>query len=227
PAPAAVRQRVRLVFAYDALERALRFLEQSDYGGLITHLFAIRTLLPTAFVGVNGDVPGKLAAEREALRGVVDRLFIKMRMPRYALTGKDLEDRSSRSALVELVRALQDAQPTEEASAGDATVVLEGPIETDRLVALATVLESDPLGSARPWLILAQLLPSTFVTPPGGEAMNAYRSALISTFTNVAALPSEEFHRVLAGTQNAALDAALRDVRAALRDVLEAAAAKA
>ena len=43
--------------------------------------------------------------------------------------------------------------------------------------------------------------------------MNAYRSALISTFTNVAALPNEEFHRVLAGTQNAALDAALRDLR--------------
>ncbi|HEY6235875.1 MAG TPA: hypothetical protein VIW69_12305 [Candidatus Elarobacter sp.] len=227
PTPTAVRQRVRLVFAYDALERALRFLEQSDYGGLITHLFAIRTLLPTAFVGVNGEVPGKLAAEREALRGVVDRLFIKMRMPRYALTGKDLEDRASRSALVELVRALQDAQQTDETNAGDATVVLEGPIEVEQLVASVTALESDPLGSARPWLILAQLLPSTFVTPPGGEAMNAYRSALISTFTNVAALPNEEFHRVLAGTQNAALDAALRDVRAALRDVLEAAAAKA
>jgi hypothetical protein len=216
-----------LVFAYDALERALRFLEQSDYGGLITHLFAIRTLLPTALVGVNGDVPGKLAAEREALRGVIDRLFIKMRMPRYALTGKDLEDRSSRQALIDLVRSLQDAQPAEETNAGDATVVLEGPIETERLVRLVTALESDPLGSARPWLILAQMLPATFVTPPGGEAMNAYRSALIATFTNVAALPNDEFHRVLAGTQNAALDAALRDVRAALRDVLEAAAAKA
>jgi hypothetical protein len=215
------------VFAYDALERALRFLEQSDYDGLVTHLFAIRTLLPTAFVGVNGDVPGKLAAEREALRGVVDRLFIKMRMPRYALTGKDLEDRMSRSSLIELVRSLEEAQPAEEASAGDATVVLEGPVDVERLLPLVTALESDPLGSARPWLILAHLLPSAFVTPAGGEAMNAYRSALISTFANVAALPNEEFHRVLAGTQNAALDAALRDVRAALRDVLEAAAAKA
>jgi hypothetical protein len=227
PTPAPVRQRVRLVFAYDALERALRFLEQSDYGGLITHLFAIRTLLPTALVGVNGDVPGKLAAEREALRGVIDRLFIKMRMPRYALTGKDLEDRASRQALIELVRSLQDAQSAEETNAGEATVVLEGPIETERLVRLVAALESDPLGSARPWLILAQMLPTTFVTPPGGEAMNAYRSALVATFTNVAALPNDEFHRVLAGTQNAALDAALRDVRAALRDVLEAAAAKA
>ena len=227
PEPVRIGRRVRLVFARDALERALAFLEQSDYGGLITHLFAIRTLLPTAFVGLNGDIPGKLAAEREALRGVVDRLFIKMRMPRYALTGKDLEDRSSRSALLELVRALQDAVPADEVDAGDATVVLEGPIDVARLLPHVPALESDPLGSARPWLLLAELMPSTFVSPHGGEAMNAYRSALIATFTNVAALPNEEFHRVLSGTQNAALDAALRDVRLALRDALEAAAAKA
>ncbi|MBV8748618.1 MAG: hypothetical protein JO103_02775, partial [Candidatus Eremiobacteraeota bacterium] len=83
PEPARPAQRARLVFARDALERALGFLEQSDYGGLVTHLFAIRTLLPTAFVGLNGEVSGKLAAERESLRGVVDRLFIKLRMPRY------------------------------------------------------------------------------------------------------------------------------------------------
>jgi uncharacterized repeat protein (TIGR01451 family) len=222
-----VAKRVRLVFARDALERALAFLEQSDYGGLITHLFAIRTLLPTAFAGLDGDVPGKLAAEREALRGVIDRLFIKMRMPRYALTGKDLEDRSSRSALMELVRSLADAKPAEDSGPGDATVVLEGAVDVTRMTPHLASLEADALGSARPWLILAELLPSSFVTPPGGEAMNAYRSALIATFTNIAPLPNEEFHRVLTGAQNAALDAALRDVRSALRDALEAAAAKA
>jgi uncharacterized repeat protein (TIGR01451 family) len=227
PAHEVVARRVRLVFARDALERALTFLEQSDYGGLITHLFAIRTLLPTAFVGLNGDVPGKLAAEREALRGVVDRLFIKMRMPRYALTAKDLEDRGSRSALAELVRSLETSKPFDEADAGDATVVLEGPIDVALLTPHVALLESEPLGSARPWLLLAELLPSTFIVPNGGESMNAYRSVLITTFRNVAALPAEEFHRVLSGTQNAALDAALRDVRAALREALEAAAATA
>src|SRR6202163_3758885 len=227
PTPTALMRRVRLVFAYDALERALRFLEQSDYGGLITHLFAIRTLLPTALVGINRDVPGQLAAEREALRGVVDRLFIKMRMPRYALTAKDLEDRTSRSALADLICSLEASKPIDEVDAGGATMRLEGPIDVALLTPHIALLESEPLGSARPWLLLAELLPSTFIVPNGGEAMNAYRSALISTFTNVAALPNEEFHRVLAGTQNAALDAALRDVRAALRDVLEAAAAKA
>ncbi|HEX3468087.1 MAG TPA: hypothetical protein VHT05_08435, partial [Candidatus Elarobacter sp.] len=227
PAVATIARRVRLVFAHDALERALTFLEQSDYGGLITHLFAIRTLLPTAFVGLNGDVPGKLAAEREALRGVVDRLFIKMRMPRYALTAKDVEDRASRAALMELVQALTNAGPSDENGPGEASVVLEGPIDVARMVPHLEPHATDPLGSARPWLVLAELLPSSFVHPAGGDAMNVYRSSLISTFTNVTALPNEEFHRVLAGTQNAALDAALRDLRAALRDALEAASARA
>jgi len=225
--PALAGKRVRVAFAHDALERALTFLEQSDYGGLVTHLFAIRTLLPTAFVGLNGDVPGKLVAEREALRGVVDRLFIKMRMPRYALTAKDVEDRGSRSALLELIVALRDAGAAPDAPPSDAAVVLEGAVDASRLVPHIGALESEPLGSARPWLVLAEMLPSTFVSPPGSEAMNAYRSALIATFTNVVALPNEEFHRVLAGTQNTALDAALRDLRLALRDALEAAAAKA
>jgi uncharacterized repeat protein (TIGR01451 family) len=227
PEPVAVARRVRLVFARDALERALMFLEQSDYGGLITHLFAIRTLLPTAFVGLNGDVPGKLAAAREAMRGVIDRLFIKMRMPRYALTSKDLEDRASRSALLDLVNALENAMPSDEIHPGEATVILEGPVDVAQLTPYLARLESDPLGTATPWLVLAELLPSSFVEPHGGESMNVYRSALITTFTNVAALPQDEFHRVLSGTQNAALDTALRNVRLALRDALEAAAAKA
>ncbi len=218
---------MRLVFARDALERALMFLEQSDYGGLITHLFAIRTLMPTAFVGLDGEIPGKLAAQREALRGVVDRLFIKMRMPRYALTAKDVEDRSSRAALVELVGSLRAATGDVDPGVLDAAVVLEGPLEIDRLTPHLAALESEPLGSARPWLVLANMLPQTFVTPRGGQSLSVYRSTLVATFTNVAALPNEEFHRVLGGTQNAALDAALRDVRAALRDAHEAIATKA
>lgn len=223
--PTTQRQRgVRLTFTRDALERALAFLEQSDYGGLVTHLFAIRTLVPTALIGLNGDTLAKLNAEREALRGLVDRLFIKMRMPRYVLTAKDLEDRASRNALADLVRALRDAHPTSDDGAPDASVVLEGPLDLDRLAQHLSALESDPLGSVRPWLALAELLPSTFVASPGNDTLRAYRTALIATFTNVAALPTEEFHRVLTGTQNATLDGALRELRTALRDALEATA---
>jgi uncharacterized repeat protein (TIGR01451 family) len=232
PAPPAEPERpkntrqLRYAVTREALERAVAFLEQSDYGGLVTHLFAIRTLLPNAFIDTNGNVAAALAAERESLRGVVDRLFIKMRMPRYALTGKDLEDRASRQALIELVEALRDAEPVDAAGPGDAAIVLEGELDTERLTRNLAALDADPLGSARPWVVLAEMLPSRFVRPPGGDALETYRTLLIATFNNVAALPSEEFHRVLGGTQNAALDAALGAVRTSLRAALEASVAR-
>jgi uncharacterized repeat protein (TIGR01451 family) len=220
--PALGAPTVRLTFTREALERAVAFLDQSDYGGLVTHLFAIRTLVPSAIGGVNGPVGAKLATARETLRGVVDRLFIKMRMPRYALTAKDLEDRASRTALVELLEALNDAQPADDPGPGDAAIVLEGPIAVGRITAQLPAIENDPLGSPRPWLALAELLPSQVVTPAGGDELAAYRTALIATFTNVSALPSDEFHRVLAGAQNATLDGALRSLRTALRAILDA-----
>lgn len=221
--------RARLAFGREALERALAFLDQSEHGGLITHLFAIRTLVPTALIGANAELDAKLNAEREALQSVVNRLWIKLRMPRYALTAKDLEDRPSRCALIELVEALSasGAGGADDREPADVAVVMQGPIEIERVVRHLAALESEPLGSALPWLVLAELLPSRIVTPVRSDAIGDYRSALIATFTNVAALPTEEFHRVLAGTQNRALDGALREVRAALREALEASAARA
>lgn len=217
---------VRLPFAREGLERALAFMEQSEYGGLITHLFVLRTLFPDGVTGLDGEIAAKVAAERDALRGVVDRLFIKMRMPRYALTAKDLEDRAARSALIELVTALRSAPPAGPAGTpGEELVVLEGAIDRDRIVANLDGLESEPLGSARPWLVLAELLGSTIAWPSGwSDALGAYRKALVATLMNVSTLPIEEFHRVLTGSSNATLDAALADVRAALRDALEATA---
>jgi len=224
-APSQLPLVVRLPFERDALERALAFMEQSEYGGLITHLFVIRTLLPDGIAGLDGDVHTKFSTERDALRGVVDRLFIKMRMPRYALTAKDLEDRPARSALVDLVAALRTAQSSGSFTPSVAPVSLEGAIDRNRIIANLGALESEPLGSARPWLVLAELLGSKVVWSNGSsEALGAYRDALIATLMNVASLPLEEFHRVLTGSSNAALDAALGDVRAALRDALEATA---
>ncbi|GAC1403954.1 MAG: hypothetical protein NVSMB64_06460 [Candidatus Velthaea sp.] len=217
--------RVRLTFTRDALERALAFMEQSEYGGLVTHLFVLRTLFPDGIAGINGDTEAKFATERDALRGVVDRLFIKMRMPRYALTGKDLEDRAARVALVDLVGVLRGAEPGAAFADAPADIVLEGAIDRDRIVTNLGALESEPLGSARPWLVLAELLASRISWPSGSsDAIGAYRTALVATLMNVASLPIEEFHRVLTGSKNTALDVALGDVRAALRDALEATA---
>lgn len=220
--------RVRLTFTREALERALAFMEQSDYGGLVTHLFVLRTLFPEGVIGGNDEIQAKFTTERDSLRGVVDRLFIKMRMPRYALTSKDLEDRASRSALVDLVAVLRSATPVANAEAAQTSIVIEGAIDRERIAANLGALESEPLGSARPWLVLSELLGSTISWPAGSsDALGTYRTALVSTLMNVASLPMEEFHRVLTGSKNTSLDAALGDVRAALRDALEATAAAA
>jgi len=218
--------RVQLSFAREGLERALALLEQSDYGGLVRHLFALRMLFPERIAGLNGELEAKFMAERDALRGVVDRLFIKMRLPRYALTAKDLEDRTSRMALVELVAALRLAKPGDGIATVRDPILVEGTIERDRVVANLSALENEPLGGPRPWLVIAELIGERISWPGGGssDVLGAYRSALIATFMNVGALPIDEFHRVLTGSSNASLDAALGDVRAAFRDAIEATA---
>jgi uncharacterized repeat protein (TIGR01451 family) len=225
PPPLAPRLHTRLTFTRESLERSVGFMDQSDYGGLITHLFVLRTLFPDGIAGLNGDVHAKFTTERDALRAVVDRLFIKMRMPRYALTAKDLEDRAARTALIDLVATLRSATPSAALAPGDGEFVVDGEIDRDRIVTYLGALESDPLGNAQPWIVLAELLGSTISWPGGSsDALAAYRTQLVATLMNVAALPLEEFHRVLTSSANAALDAALGDVRAALRDALEATA---
>jgi len=42
----------------------------------------------------------------DAIRSQLDRLFMKLRLPRYALVSKDLEDRAARTALHELIETL-------------------------------------------------------------------------------------------------------------------------
>ena len=211
----------------EAVERALAFIDQADYGGLVSHLFVVRSFFPDGVFGLDGEVTPKFGAQRDALRSVLDRLFIKLRLPRYALTAKDLEDRPSRDALMELIGAMRNARSMRDGGQPPqaATVRISGPVDRDRIVSRLTSLESEALGSALPWLVLAEFLGTT-ITVDGAtsEVLGSYRSALIAAFANVSALPLEEFHRVLAESSNPGLDAKLADVKAALRASLEATA---
>jgi len=210
----------------ESVERSLAFIDQADYGGLVSHLFVVRSFFPEGVYGLDGEVTPKFGAERDALRSVLDRLFIKLRLPRYALTAKDLEDRSSRNVLMELVGAMRSARSSSDAvPQQDVDVRISGAIDRDRIVSRLTSLESEPLGSALPWLVLAEFLGTTItVDGAASEALGTYRTALIAAFANVSALPLEEFHRVLAESSNPGLDAKLADVKAALRASLEATA---
>ncbi len=214
---------VTLDLPEERLTRTLRYLEQADFQGLITHFFALRAFFPDTIHGADDAVQNKLDSLREALRATLDRLFIKLRLPRYALTAKDLEDGLSRSALRDLLDALAKSGVRAAALPAPTNVRIWGTVDATQLAASLPSLEAAPLGSVVPWLALVPLIGSMIERGTmRSDAIGRYRNALASALNSVAPLPLTEFHRVLISSTNAPLDEALRDVVQILRQSLEA-----
>jgi uncharacterized repeat protein (TIGR01451 family) len=214
---------VTLDLPEERLTRTLRYLEQADFQGLITHFFALRAFFPDAMHGADEGVQVKLDALREALRTTLDRLFIKLRLPRYALTAKDLEDGGSRAALRDLLDVVSTSGVRAAALPAPTNVRIWGTVDAVQLAASLPSLEAAPLGSVVPWLALVPLIGS--IVERGttrSDAIGRYRNALASALNSVAPLPLTEFHRVLISSSNATLDEALREVVQILRQSLEA-----
>ncbi|MBV8150407.1 MAG: hypothetical protein JOY59_02525, partial [Candidatus Eremiobacteraeota bacterium] len=219
-----------VAFSEDRLARTLTFMERASFEGLLKHVFALRAFFPDAIAGPTGSsVNDRLAALREALRGQLDRLFIKLRLPRYAIAGKDLEDRATRTALADFVASLGEPAATEgglelPAVGNDVVARIEGAVAVDRIRGIAPQLENAPLGAVYPWIALCALLGDTIVLKSGerSTAIRGYRDGLAAILDNVAALPLSEFHRVLGTSTNTELDAQLDDVLAALHRAVHA-----
>jgi len=197
PAPAGPM--LHLDLAHDALVQRLGMLDRADTGGLLRHLYAIRTLT------IAGD----------AVRGPLDKLFVRLSMPRLSVTAKDLEDRESREALMDLVDALPEA-----ASEGpsEGVVRLEGALDLDRLRALRAELDAAALGSVTPWLAGAELMGTSIVNEGGrSDVLGRYRAELRGVLAVLHELPLPEFHRVLTSSVNRTLDEALVATIDALR----------
>lgn len=216
---------VTLELPEERLARTLRYIEQADFQGLISHFFALRAFFPDAVHGTrNGDVQPKLDEVRESLRGTLDRLFIKLRLPRYALTAKDLEDGTSRAALRDLLDTVAQSRVTASTLPAPTGLRIWGTVDQAVLAGTLPSLEAAPLGSVVPWLAIAPLIGSTIEGGPlRSDAIGRYRDALVAALNNVAQLPLTEFHRVLISSSNASLDEALREVVRTLRDSLEVA----
>ena len=180
-------------------------LDKADAGGLIRHLFAIRALT------LAGD----------AVSGPLDKFFVRLRMPRLTVTAKDLEDRESREALLDLVAATIANPPVaDSAPVGDA-VRLQGPLDLDELRALHAQLEPAALGEVTPWILGANLMGTTIVREGSqSDTLGRYRDELRGVLDRLSELPMPEFHRVLTSSVNRTLDEAL----AATIDALRAAA---
>ncbi|MEO6836364.1 MAG: hypothetical protein ABI231_10730 [Candidatus Tumulicola sp.] len=200
------RTGVSVAFTTESLRRALRFIDEARFAGLVTHLFALRAFLPDAL----GDAHGAtLSALRDVLREELDRLFIKLRLPSYAIAARDVETPSLRATIERVVHGAAMARgiPAESPAA---TLTLRGTFDPEALGDVGDRLENAALAGALPWAALARLLPDS--TPE----LQRYRGLLADRLDALAELDSTEFLNALQHQREAALDGAFDDVRTSL-----------
>ena len=207
---------------HEQLVQTLRSLEKTDAGGLMPHIFAVRAFLPRALAGSAPETAQTIENAGIAIRAPLDRLFVRLRVPRLSITAKDLEDRESRFALRDLVAAVIASQPEPLPDRSGGVVRLSGSVNTAALRARADELESAPLGSVVPWIALTQMMGTRIefnggTGPSRSDVLGLYRTELLKVFGVLETLPMTEFHRVLSSSVNRTLDDALGAVLDALR----------
>ena len=216
-----------LAFAPDRLRRTLSFLQQSNYGKLISHLFALEAFFPDRILN-EPELDDLFVSVRDAFRSTLDRLFVRLRLPRYAIAARDLEDRSSRDAILALAQRIESitdhSQGGDTFTAHDGAIRIVGEIDAVKLSHALEGLQEAPLGGVTPWIAYVSLLGTTIeVAGEQSSLLGTYRNALLSILSVLEALPISEFHRVLTSSSNADLDQALNEVVRVLGGPREAA----
>ncbi|HEY0798022.1 MAG TPA: hypothetical protein VGD50_02675, partial [Candidatus Baltobacteraceae bacterium] len=203
-------------FSPERLDRTLRFLDEADFGALLTHLFALRAFFPD-FASGSAYLDTLLEAERGTLRNTLDRLFVTLRLPRFKLSAKDLETQAGRDTTRQLFTGLADERPMR--SLPDIRGLrMIGTLDPSEAAGLAAELADAPLGSAAPWYALAHLLGQTLDNAgQTSTAIGAYREAMVSTLGSFTTRPVASFHKALTSERFSQLDTTLRDVRMSLR----------
>lgn len=187
-------------FTAGQLEKTVRFLEETAFGGLIAHLFAIRAFVPT---------DAAFETEREQLREGLDRLFIKLRLPNYVAAPRDIETAAMRTALLGTFDALE--RHTETAAAQTAGgIQLTGTVDAAALPQLRERVARSALGTAAPWFALAFLMVDS--TP----ALREYRAKLLEHLDALLENGAPEFIDALQRGTVPELDEALRAVKQSL-----------
>ena len=198
-----------VAFTAERLARTLRLLREVRFGSLVAHLFGLRAFLPDAI----GDAySGALAPLREHLRDELDRLFIKLRLPHYAIAARDIETPSLRATIERVVHeaALARGTPTELPTAA---IALRGSFRPTALREMGDRLATAELASALPWAALSHLLPDD------SPVYSEYRARLIETFDALSDCDSAEFIDALGHRHEDALDRALDAMCASLHSV--------
>ncbi len=105
----------------------------------VDHLVVLRALFPDTETSGDPRVTTVLDETAAALADVFDRLFVKLRIPAFDVTGTDLEDETLRSSLLRLFERLRDAVPGAAASPALPCATVSG----GAIRALAASLDAD------------------------------------------------------------------------------------
>ncbi len=186
---------VSLELPEDRLAWTVQYLEEARFGGLIAHLMLLRALFPDA-ASADGATP-EVKRHAAVLSELIDRLFVKLRMPGVELQPADVETAATRKSLKGLIAALRRTSSAD-VSTRQNGLRLVGAVEPDALAAAARSLERDRLVTAAPWRTTAALL-GTSLQRDGTEVadFSAYRDALLRAFDGMRDLSPTEFEAAL------------------------------
>jgi hypothetical protein len=164
----------------ERLASIARLLRGARAPGLAGHVVALRALFPDTAVG---NVADTVAEAHEAVRAVIDRLYIALRIPGYELEQHDMEDTAMRRAMLALFDHLAENAPALPLAplhpSGFATTTLHA----EELAVHRAHLMDEPLGSPRALAAVAALLPHACGEWPELEvALSAYVGALRRAF---------------------------------------------
>jgi uncharacterized repeat protein (TIGR01451 family) len=178
------------------LDEIGRLLHGLRSPGLVGHLFALRLFFPDACAAYDAGVSAALGVVGDRLRDVFDRLFVKLRIPGYAVCCDDLEDGALRAAIVALLdrfdAGVDDGVPAAFAAA--------------------------PFGAPAVLRAMTALLPARCDDDPRLAAALARHAALLDdALSRYEGVPLELFDEALAHRSEPALDAARADLVDALR----------
>jgi hypothetical protein len=192
----------------------VRVLRGARGPGLISHVPSLAVLFPSTIVSGDPQLDATFAGAAEAIRGVYERLFVKLRIPGYDVTPSDLEDDATRRdllALLDRIGTSTDAAPNASVR-GD----IHARIDRSRIAAVRAALAAAPLGGPHTLAAVAALLPR-YGAGDAAAAVGAYVGALTTAFEAACAQAPGAFTGYLTTHLAPELDAA-RAVAVAVLD---------
>jgi len=200
----------------DAVRSAaiVRVLRGSRGPGMISHVPALAVLFPNAIAAGDPALDVTFAVAAEAIRGIYERLFVKLRIPGYDVTPGDLEDAATRRELLALLERIDAAGDPDVALDARADVYVR--IDRNRLHAARTALLDAPLGGPYTLAAIAALLPR-YGTGDAAVAVGSYAGELATIFDATCAMSRDEFAAYLTTHRAPELDSA-RAVAVAVLD---------